>query len=176
MTLNGTNWTMYAYKNYNILSIFIVKYINKKPVLSFQFLLQQGDEGILKLLDVSNDIAFRLSHVSKLAGIPLHCEISSVNITISSSYWDQVQGPNAVVDCDLKEIESEALLRFPSEKSGSLMGNVTSYILLPKEIKENAYKAGGVFIAASKLVRQLLPGYNNRHVSITYRSKLFLLY
>ena len=152
-----------------------MKYINKKPVLSFQFLLQQGDEGILKLLDVSNDIAFRLSHVSKLAGIPLHCEISSVNVTISSSYWDQIQG-NVTFDCDLKEIESEVLLRFPSEKSGSKMGNITSYIFLPKEIKEKAYKAGGVFIAASKLVRQLLPGYNNRHVSITYRSKLFLLY
>ena len=125
----------------------------------------KGNEGILKLIDVSNDIAFRLSNVSKLAGIPLLCEISFDNISVSSSYWNGIQG-ESVVGCDLKtEVQSESFLRFPSNKiSGQMGNNVTSYILLPNEIILKTYKAVGVFIPASNLLKQFIPRNNNRLV------------
>jgi len=120
--------------------------------------------GILKLLDVSNEIAFQLSNISQLAGIPILCEISFENITTFSSYWNGTQG-DSLFGCDLTtELPPEDLLRFPSDKNNSSdtkMG-VTSYIVLPKEMNQKAYKSEGVFIAASNLVKQLLPGRNNR--------------
>ena len=39
----------------------------------------------------------------------------------------------------------------------------TSYILLPNKINDQANKAIGVFIAASNLVKRLLPGSNNKY-------------
>ncbi len=113
---------------------------------------------MLKLLEVSNDIGFRLSDVSKLAEQSVLCEISFENVTISSSYWDGHLGP--IYDCDLIAMPSqETSLRFPSDQDGNYFNN---YILLPNTIRENPYRASGVFIAASNLVKMLLPGLNNR--------------
>jgi len=39
-----------------------------------------------------------------------------------------------------------------------------SYISLPTKVNEQAHKATGVFIAASNLVKRLLPGFNNRSI------------
>ena len=114
---------------------------------------------MLKLLEVSNDIGFRLSDVSKLTEQSILCEISFENVTISSSYWDGHLSP--IYDCELTALP-ETSLRFPADR------DVNSYILLPNSIREIPYKASGVFIAASNLVKQLLPGLNNRQFLIRF--------
>jgi len=114
---------------------------------------------MLKLLEVSNDIGFRLSDVSKLTEQSLLCEISFENVTISSSYWDGHLGP--IYDCEFATLP-ETSLRFPVDR------DVNSYILLPNSIREIPYKASGVFIAASNLVKRLLPGLNNRQFLIRF--------
>jgi len=113
-------------------------------------------------LEVSNDISFHLSNVSQSAGIPLLCEIPLKNVTISSSYWDGTQSP--ILGCDLKNLPAQKVsLTFPNyENITNEDGNIKSYILLPSEITKSAYKASGVLIAASNLIKKILPGSENR--------------
>jgi len=118
----------------------------------------KGDEEILELLRVSNDIGFRLSNVSELAALPLLCEIPFYNVTIMSSYWDESQGN--LSDCTLKNVSfKENFYRFPMNNDTK---KIESYIVIPDKIKEKSYKTAGVFIAASKLIQLLLPGSENR--------------
>ena len=117
----------------------------------------KGDEEILELLRVSNDIGFRLSNVSELAALPLLCEIPFDNVTIMSSYWDESQG--SLSDCALNNVSfKEKFYRFPMND----VEKIESYIVLPDQIKDKSYKTAGVFIAASKLIQLLLPGSENR--------------
>jgi len=111
-----------------------------------------------------------MSKASKMAGQPLFCEIPLENVTISSSYWNGTQ--DLIVGCDLKNLSAQEVpLKFPNYKdSTDINGNIKSYILLPNTINRNPYKTSGVYIAASNLVKMLLPGFNNRQV------KTFLIY
>ena len=129
--------------------------------------LKRGDEGILQLLEVSNDVAFRLSDASKSFDRALLCDIVFKNFTLRSSYWNSLQGP--IFDCNLDVLSNndvvESFLQFPmnlksdDDKEPNLP---KSYISLPTKVIEQAHKATGVFIAASNLVKRLLPGFNNR--------------
>ncbi len=133
-------------------------------IIFYNVLLQQGkgDNEFLDLLDVSNDIAFRLSNVSKQAEVPLICEYSFSNVTISSSYWNGSQSNISV--CSKNETFQLASLRFPNRKDNDGMENLTSYIELPKDIGKTPFKTSGVFIAASDLIQLLLPGSDNMQV------------
>jgi len=134
---------------------------------------KKGNEEIRELLDVSNDIAFRLSNVSKQAEVPLICEYSFANVTISSSYWNGTQGN--ISNCNSKNASFHlASIRFPNRKEDGEIGNMASYIELPKDIGKTPFKSAGVFIAASDLIQLLLPGSNNRQVltSITFISSI----
>lgn len=122
-----------------------------------------GDETILKLLEVADDVAFRLSKVAKWEKISLRCEISLPNLTLSAAYWDG--SPNPIFGCDLTDgityltSASEAFIRFPLnfyEKTSQ------SYILLPSKMLSNqqAFMASGIFIPATSLMEQILPGTN----------------
>jgi len=109
-------------------------------------------------LRVSNDIGFRLSNVSKLAEVPMLCEYSFANVTISSAYWYGAQGN--LSDCNLKNISfKENVVRFPMDD----IEKTESFIVLPDKIKEISYKTTGVLIAAPNLLQLLLPGSRNRY-------------
>lgn len=115
-------------------------------------------------MEVSNDISFHLSNVSKVVGMPLLCEIPFDNVTISSSYWDG-GNQSSVFGCDLTNSSAKQVvpLTFPNYQNiTNVDGHIKSYIRLPSEITERAYKASGVFIAASNLIKILLPGSKNR--------------
>lgn len=127
--------------------------------------VNSGDEGILKLLKISDDIAFRLSNTAQLEGQSLRCDIFFPNVTISSSYWDG-SALNPIFSCDLTnessyQTASEAFLRFPV--NNQVNNNDHSYILLPEDILviEKSHIASGVLIPATNLMQQLLPGGNN---------------
>lgn len=122
-----------------------------------------SDKAILKVLEATHDVAFRLSSLAKLENISLRCEISLPNVTLSSSYWDGSLN-NKIFGCDLasKNIypsASEAFLRFPVNNQ---LKTSQSYTLLPNKILdiEQAYMASGVLIAATNLIEQVLPGNN----------------
>lgn len=126
--------------------------------------VNSGDEGILKLLNISDDIAFRLSNTAQLEEQSLRCDIFFPNVTIGSSYWDGSLNP--ILSCDLTnessyQTASEAFLRFPVNNEENKNDN--SYILLPEDILviEKIHIASGVLIPATNLIQQLLPGGNN---------------
>lgn len=129
--------------------------------------LEKGDEGIIRLLDASNEVGFHLSLVSQIEGKPLLCDFSLPNIFISSSNWDGNQ--SSIFDCTTGTNVSlqEHLIRFPQagysgERHEGENGNIGSYILLPSKIQEKSYRASGVFISNSDFVKTFLPGFNNR--------------
>lgn len=108
----------------------------------------------LFLLNVSEDVGFRLSNVAQLGNRPLHCETYQPNVTISSSYWDGMS--SLVQDCGLADnLSREAFLRFP------MMTSSSSYLILPDAIIESGkiHKAAGTLITSS-IVNQLFPGTN----------------
>lgn len=54
--------------------------------------------------------------------------------------------------------------RFPLRKEDGFDEIEASYIELPKNIREKPFKTAGVLIAASNLIKLLLPGSENRQV------------
>lgn len=95
--------------------------------------------------------------------MPLICEYSFSNVTISSSYWNGSQGN--ISDCHSKNTSFHfTSLRFPNRQIDDAMESLTSYIELPKDINKTPFKAAGVFIAASDLIQLLLPGSDNMQV------------
>lgn len=139
-----------------------------------------GDEAILKLLEVSDDIVYRLSNVAKLEDQSLRCDIFFPNFTISASFWDGFP-LNPIFSCDLTNensyaTASGAFLRFPNNIQGNDMDH--SYILLPDEILliGKAHMASGVLIPATHLIQRLLPGGNNTMlVLVKYYSNFMVI-
>ena len=128
--------------------------------------MNKSDEGFLKLLEVSNDIALRLSNLAKLEERSLLCEINFPNLAISASYWDGSSNPT--FDCDLVDASYksfsfsnplESFLHFPM-----INNDHQSYIELPSSIliPGKQYKAAGVSIASEYFIQKNLPGANNR--------------
>jgi len=112
--------------------------------------------------------------VAQLESQSLLCEISLLNVTISSSYWDGSTNP--ILNCDpissddSNATASDDFLRFPhlryhnNEETNETESITNSYILLPNSIlvPNQVHRASGVFIAATNLIQLLLPGANNR--------------
>jgi len=113
--------------------------------------------------------------VAELENQSLLCEISFLNVTISSSYWNGSTNP--ILNCDdlsssnnSNSTAPDNFLRFPllnfydNEETNQTESISNSYIHLPSSILvlNQVYKASGVLIDDSNLVRLLLPGENNR--------------
>jgi len=116
----------------------------------------------LYLIDVAEDLGFRLSDVAQSTNQSLRCETPLPNVTISSSYWNGYEQAQ-VAGCELTNSSSrvststpkgDTFQRFPlTDYSGS------SYITIPSEsiVPGQVHKAAGVLIAHYILDR-LLPG------------------
>lgn len=115
-------------------------------------------QSALLLLNVSEDMSFRLADVAEMDNLSLRCEIQLTNLTFSSSYWDG--GPKEVYDCYLNAVTaSEVFLQFPSS---SQFNSDSTYLLLPEEAVAvgRRHKAAGLLISHS-ILQQLLPGQNS---------------
>lgn len=128
-------------------------------------------QSAIFLVNVAEEMSFRLVDVAESDGRSLRCETRSENVTISSSYWNGNQ--TFVDDCDLdvtsrhldrmeeNEVDqiaqSELFRRFPL--SDPDMGS--SYLLLPEGAvtPNQIHKAAGVLISQN-ILQHLFPGQN----------------
>lgn len=113
----------------------------------------------LYMIDVAEDLGFRLSDVAQSTNQSLRCETLLPNVTLSSSFWNGYQQAQ-VSGCDLSDNAStwspqgDIFQRFPlTDQSGS------SFIVIPAEsiLPGQVHKASGVFIA-HYILDHLLPG------------------
>jgi hypothetical protein len=125
----------------------------------------------LILLNVSEDMSFRLTDVAEVDGRSLRCEINLSNVSLSSSYWDG--GPNDVHDCYLNTMAvSNVFQQFPL--SGQSYDS--TYILLPEEAIAvgRTHKAAGLLIS-HYILQQLFPGQNRFIVFLLMRMDYLLV-
>lgn len=118
------------------------------------------------MLNVSEDISFRLADVAEEDGRSLRCETYTVNVTLSSAYWDGNQ--TKIEDCSLsayyeldkkREIHVEDIVKSEIFRKFPLLSE-SSYLLLPSDaiFGRRIHKAAGVLIS-HLIVEQILPGH-----------------